>query len=864
MSQLPMYEFGTGILTREAGPVAPIRGATGGRAGEAQTVQNAIRQGQRDPGKLTNLVFYQRHPDLAGRKLRADETTLIGEWKAIRRSIVLPQLGSPGRRPATGGQASDDDVRFTLRMAQRPAPGLGITLEQLLVRHQAEAGGIPIEVLLAFIRFEAGGQLFNDATAGKLNPKTGRYSPKFFELGVFQTPAGAHGCTFHPSAGVGGASTAPPMPAGAPGCKPVKGGGMKCCRYAPPGPGVERSTFGRGWHAISGKYPTAATWTDPTMQVRVGLWDLRTAGEGIANEFRDLFPSRGSEWYVRMAVLHAFAVGAGWTRAFLRKYRAELLQRPEGQRWNFLRGKTAYLKDHGTSEFQAENVDKKMDLAARLRAARGGGQPVTHEVTPGRPAPAPAPPVAAPQLRAAIVRVANQELGRWNNGALKETDPRALPILHDYWARGVGQSYSQSQLGSKAFQKAHPWSAAFISFVMRQAGAGKAFRRSAAHAVYIAWARDNRRQNKPNSFKAYRVTEVAPQVGDLVCKSRDGSGATYDTVKPGMKTHCDIVVAVEPGRLVTVGGNVSNSVSRTHVPIDGRGFIQHPLYFAILRLDGGGAGPAVPPPTPQPQPGAGGTPALIRQETSAAGTTLYVNIDLGIVDAFGTPAAPMTGIFIPSGYKPGATADLILYLHGHKWPKERKLSIDQYWDPRRFSFRAYREGVAASGRNLILVAPTLGGRSEAGRLVAAGGLDTYLAQVLAAIAAYGPRRGGSAPTLGSLVLACHSGGGLPMRRLAGGGSAAAGRIREAWGFDCTYNHRHGAGFPGDDTFWADWARSHPNSRVYIYYIANSPTEGLAVSMKRQGGPNVIVTPSKEPHHDYVPIAYWRDRLQGLP
>ena len=275
----------------------------------------------------------------------ASEPPAQGEWEW--------ELGGAIARGAAGAAAgvhvSDRLVGETLRMAKRPASGLGINLEQLLARHQAEAGGIPIDVLLAFIRFEAGGRLFNDATAGKLNPKTGRYSPTFFELGVFQTPAGAHGCA------------------------PV--GGKKVCQYMPPGPGVERSAFGKGWHAISGKYPTAATWTDPTMQVRVGLWDLRTTGERIANEFRDLFPSRQSEWYVRMAVLYSFAVGAGWTRAFLRKYRAELLRLPEGQRWDFLRGKTAYLKGYGTRTFQTHNVDEKMALAARLRTARSRGQP---------------------------------------------------------------------------------------------------------------------------------------------------------------------------------------------------------------------------------------------------------------------------------------------------------------------------------------------------------------------------------------------------------------------------------------------------------------------------------------------------------
>ena len=48
-------------------------------------------------------------------------------------------------------------------------------------------------MLLAFIHFEAG-RLFDDATAGKWNEKYKKYIPSFYELGVFQTPAGDHGC----------------------------------------------------------------------------------------------------------------------------------------------------------------------------------------------------------------------------------------------------------------------------------------------------------------------------------------------------------------------------------------------------------------------------------------------------------------------------------------------------------------------------------------------------------------------------------------------------------------------------------------------------------------------------------------------
>ena len=100
---------------------------------------------------------------------------------------------------------------------------------------------------------------------------------------------------------------------------------------------------------------------------------------------------------------------------------------------------------------------------------------------------------------------------------------------------------------------------------MKKAGAGYAFKYSAAHAVYIKAAKDNPIANNDNPFKAYRIGEMAPQVGDLVCKSRAGSGASYDNIRPGMKTHCDVVTDVQPNRLITIGGNVNNSVSVTRV-----------------------------------------------------------------------------------------------------------------------------------------------------------------------------------------------------------------------------------------------------------------------------------------------------------
>jgi Uncharacterized protein conserved in bacteria (DUF2272) len=471
---------------------------------------------------------------------------------------------------------------------------------------------------------------------------------------------------------------------------------------------------------------------------------------------------------------------------------------------------------------------------------------------------APEPPSAfdSRAFRRKIVGLANQELARWGNGAIKETDPGTRRVLQDYWKTGAGVSYGADQLGDPSFQSAHPWSAAFISWVMRTAGAGDAFKYSASHSVYTRAAKDNRIANSANPFKAYRIAELAPQVGDLICKSRAGSGATYDNIRPGMTTHCDIVTEVRPRSLLAIGGNVNNSVAQKTVRTDPEGRITEPNYFAVIRINGQQPStPVIPFPTPT-RPTAGTPPRLLKQESTAPRTTLYVEIDLKMVDKAGIKAPPVTGIFLPNAFLPGGSVDLVLYLHGFKADAIKREAIDQYWNSQRFPYGALREGVTASGRNVALVGPTLGSRSEAGTLVKSGGLDAYLDQVLAALSAYGPQSRAGAPlALGNLIFACHSGGGWPMRQLAGGQDRVLGQLRECWGFDCTYNR-------GDDTFWAGWARARPNARVYIYYISGSKTAPLAQSLRSMRVPNAIVQTSRDKRHNYVPITHWQERLQG--
>lgn len=198
-------------------------------------------------------------------------------------------------------------------------------------------------------------------------------------------------------------------------------------------------------------------------------------------------------------------------------------------------------------------------------------------------------------LRDRIVAVALEQWKRWNRGRLKETESGAVSMLEGYWKVGVGRTVATAELRNFAWQSKNPWSAAFISWVMRNAGAGAAFKYSAAHRVYISAAKKNRLTNNlANPFWAYRISEAAPQLGDLVCQWRK-SATGYDDVDDGKEraTHCDVVVQVEPGKVSAIGGNVSidrnvsQSVGMKVLYTNAKGFLdvaRHPRAFAIVKL----------------------------------------------------------------------------------------------------------------------------------------------------------------------------------------------------------------------------------------------------------------------------------------
>ncbi len=128
---------------------------------------------------------------------------------------------------------------------------------------------------------------------------------------------------------------------------------------------------------------------------------------------------------------------------------------------------------------------------------------------------------------------------------------------------------------------AYAWSAAFISYVMRIAGAGARFPYSGDHADYInAAKRMTLGQAAGWLVAAERVQDYAPRPGDLVCFGRGTArGLRYeDLPTPALFTsHCDIVVDTSvPRQIAVIGGNVQDSVTMNTVPVTADGKLAAP------------------------------------------------------------------------------------------------------------------------------------------------------------------------------------------------------------------------------------------------------------------------------------------------
>jgi hypothetical protein len=232
-----------------------------------------------------------------------------------------------------------------------------------------------------------------------------------------------------------------------------------------------------------------------------------------------------------------------------------------------------------------------------------------------------------PDLRRRVVDVATQEWAFFNHGIVDQTvgevDEDELPspqqrrgrarippaeaarvatTIAGYWAvtpegGWILDRQNEAWLGTAGIGARwnSPWSAAFISWVMCEAGLGDvdAFHRAVAHHRYIDQAIRARDGSAGRSaFVARDAGEAAIVPGDMLCSGRRPAYRTLSERRrqmgQGATTHCDIVVSVdvEGRRFLAIGGNVRSAVTLKVIPgeWDARNKRLRPLPFTGATL----------------------------------------------------------------------------------------------------------------------------------------------------------------------------------------------------------------------------------------------------------------------------------------
>jgi hypothetical protein len=211
-----------------------------------------------------------------------------------------------------------------------------------------------------------------------------------------------------------------------------------------------------------------------------------------------------------------------------------------------------------------EPLSRAAVVAIAMREWRVFGQPVDDDPPDTRPPP---PPDQKPERIEGLW----QRVGEYWWLGLDSNDPDAgYTGKHN----AAGNVFPAAQDGYFA------WSAAFISYVFRIAGATTSFPYAASHATYINAAKNmTDGQGRGYVVFAERPEAYAPREGDLICEGRGGAGRLkYDDLPtprsfPG---HCDIVVQLAPGQISVLGGNVDDAVTMKHIPVTPDGKLATP------------------------------------------------------------------------------------------------------------------------------------------------------------------------------------------------------------------------------------------------------------------------------------------------
>ncbi len=174
--------------------------------------------------------------------------------------------------------------------------------------------------------------------------------------------------------------------------------------------------------------------------------------------------------------------------------------------------------------------------------------------------------------REALVAQAIQEWLRFDKGEGQEDDDPYFKFVGQMW-KAIGNN----NLTGKDRKVA--WSAAAISFMVRNAGATVPnylnFKFAEAHHEYMHDSIVQRKaKNTTAPFWGFQRDKKSPEIGDIVGKWREAP-STFANAEAGdnFSSHCDIIVSVRTDFVLAIGGNVNQSVNITRYTKTPSGFL---------------------------------------------------------------------------------------------------------------------------------------------------------------------------------------------------------------------------------------------------------------------------------------------------
>jgi hypothetical protein len=222
------------------------------------------------------------------------------------------------------------------------------------------------------------------------------------------------------------------------------------------------------------------------------------------------------------------------------------------------------------------------------------------------------------------------EVRGYQDATTSTDEAYSAPLLRTSAARLLQAAESEADpairevLREAAFRAAvidTSWSAAFISYVIRQSGVGEnAFKFANAHRVYIydaftASAAELTHEAGDRLYRACPVSTTKPRAGDLVCQQREAAlaDASDEAVRERIRaelggspdarsirrTHCEVVAHIDARarKMYTIGGNVNQAVTARKLNLHGRG-----LKFSATQKGRCGPGDWTLPQTPAQTP----------------------------------------------------------------------------------------------------------------------------------------------------------------------------------------------------------------------------------------------------------------------